>query len=687
MQSELAGQPPAATFSQQVAPELSEEEKDAQDSSLYKEDSFRMYCMKVLPCSKRYCHDWTTCPFSHPGEKARRRDPRTQPHTGIACPDRKKEGTCIRGDNCPYAHNVFEYWLHPTRYRTQLCNDGSKCRRHICFFAHSLEELRVPSVKPFVPPDALAAATTAAAADLARKTATANAAGAANALDAVTLRALAEAVLSGAASSQQDSQAAELARSILRQPNTVTNSLVNQLAQLQVQQNQQLHLQQQQQEQLNAMSMLSAYLQNPSALGQGQSQHQSQHQSQLPHMPQLPEQHSVDSWQQDQSVGPSERQQLAFRSLSEAAADQHSSDMIRAHLAAQTLVSASASLPSNSIAHGAASLHAPASLQASPSSHVPAVTAGTTLAQQSLLYAPTQLGQQSMSKPSLQPMLSQFSPHGFAQNPFGSHSNSFDLPRSSLSDLQRLSSINQQDWMSTGTRYSMSTDRFSGDRFSRDRFSGDRFSHDRFSHDGDMLTPGSGFAVGSARRSSFGGAFMGSSFDHDWAGRPVARPDLSNFAGLPPTGQDQFNPVPHYAPLQHEAYRRDGLARDGFHQQVFHRASQDSDASTHMHTDGRPSIDDRQSMESVRSGLRSPHSPPAHRPDHCSDYQYVFAGHRLQSQQQQHQQYGVPSPRNTFLGSLGGLLASSRGLDSTPEDTAVKDSHHPQQAATSLRTE
>ena len=61
------------------------------------------------------------------------------------------------------------------RYRTQLCNDGTKCRRHICFFAHSLEELRVPTVKPFVPPDALAAATTAAAAELARKSATANA--------------------------------------------------------------------------------------------------------------------------------------------------------------------------------------------------------------------------------------------------------------------------------------------------------------------------------------------------------------------------------------------------------------------------------------------------------------------------------------------------------------------------------
>lgn len=70
-------------------------------------------------------------------------------------------------------------------------------------------------------------------------------AGAVNALDAGTLRALAEAVLNGAASSQQDGQAAELARSILHQPNAVTNALVNQLAHLQMQQNQQLNLQQQ----------------------------------------------------------------------------------------------------------------------------------------------------------------------------------------------------------------------------------------------------------------------------------------------------------------------------------------------------------------------------------------------------------------------------------------------------------
>jgi hypothetical protein len=64
--------------------------------------------------------------------------------------------------------------LHPTRYRTQLCNDGSNCRRKICFFAHSLDELRVPACKPFVSPEALAAAAAAAAsdADLKRKAGT-----------------------------------------------------------------------------------------------------------------------------------------------------------------------------------------------------------------------------------------------------------------------------------------------------------------------------------------------------------------------------------------------------------------------------------------------------------------------------------------------------------------------------------
>ena len=73
--------------------------------------------LQVLACSKRFVHDWTSCPFAHAGEKARRRDPRDPRvrYTGIACPDMKSGGGCARGELCPYAHNVFEYWLHPTR--------------------------------------------------------------------------------------------------------------------------------------------------------------------------------------------------------------------------------------------------------------------------------------------------------------------------------------------------------------------------------------------------------------------------------------------------------------------------------------------------------------------------------------------------------------------------------------------
>eukprot|EP00208_Stichococcus_sp_RCC1054_P005147 CAMPEP_0206137268 /NCGR_PEP_ID=MMETSP1473-20131121/2422_1 /ASSEMBLY_ACC=CAM_ASM_001109 /TAXON_ID=1461547 /ORGANISM="Stichococcus sp, Strain RCC1054" /LENGTH=704 /DNA_ID=CAMNT_0053530267 /DNA_START=127 /DNA_END=2241 /DNA_ORIENTATION=- len=152
----------AGAYQQQALPPQGEQEPDS--SELYATDNFRINFMKVLPCSKRYCHDWTVCPFAHPGEKARRRDPRVTSYTGIACPDMKKDGVCVRGELCPYAHNVFEYWLHPTRYRTQLCNDGTNCKRRVCFFAHTLPELRVPDSKPFVNPQALAAAGAAAGA-------------------------------------------------------------------------------------------------------------------------------------------------------------------------------------------------------------------------------------------------------------------------------------------------------------------------------------------------------------------------------------------------------------------------------------------------------------------------------------------------------------------------------------------
>ncbi|KAF5726036.1 zinc finger CCCH domain-containing protein 20 [Tripterygium wilfordii] len=108
----------------------------------YSCDHFRMFEFKVRRCARGRSHDWTECPYAHPGEKARRRDPRKYHYTGTACPEFRK-GSCRKGDACEFAHGVFECWLHPARYRTQPCKDGSNCRRRVCFFAHTPEQLRV----------------------------------------------------------------------------------------------------------------------------------------------------------------------------------------------------------------------------------------------------------------------------------------------------------------------------------------------------------------------------------------------------------------------------------------------------------------------------------------------------------------------------------------------------------------
>ncbi|KAL4860234.1 Zinc finger CCCH domain-containing protein 66 [Chlorella vulgaris] len=113
----------------------------------YSTDHFRMFSFKIDCCPRlAESHDWTLCPFQHPGEKARRRDPRRHAYQGVPCPDFRK-GTCKRGDACHYAHGVFECWLHPSRYRTQLCKEGSSCRRSVCFFAHSVAQLREPTMQ------------------------------------------------------------------------------------------------------------------------------------------------------------------------------------------------------------------------------------------------------------------------------------------------------------------------------------------------------------------------------------------------------------------------------------------------------------------------------------------------------------------------------------------------------------
>ncbi|KAG9143482.1 hypothetical protein Leryth_016489 [Lithospermum erythrorhizon] len=108
---------------------------------IYQTDEFRMFAFKVKPCSRAYSHDWTECPFVHPGENARRRDPRKYHYSCVPCPDFRK-GACHRGDACEYAHGIFECWLHPAQYRTRMCKDEEQCKRRVCFFAHKAEELR-----------------------------------------------------------------------------------------------------------------------------------------------------------------------------------------------------------------------------------------------------------------------------------------------------------------------------------------------------------------------------------------------------------------------------------------------------------------------------------------------------------------------------------------------------------------
>lgn len=111
-------------------------------NGIYGTDEFRMYSFKIKPCSRAYSHDWTECPFVHPGENARRRDPRKYLYSCVPCPEFRK-GSCRNGDACEYAHGVFECWLHPAQYRTRLCKDETGCNRRVCFFAHKPEELRM----------------------------------------------------------------------------------------------------------------------------------------------------------------------------------------------------------------------------------------------------------------------------------------------------------------------------------------------------------------------------------------------------------------------------------------------------------------------------------------------------------------------------------------------------------------
>ncbi|KAG2699191.1 hypothetical protein I3843_07G180900 [Carya illinoinensis] len=132
-------------FSQQQFPQVvtpSEFNSDHIDNAGFGTDEFRMYAFKIQRCPRIRSHDWTECPYAHRGEKAQRRDPRKFNYSAIACPAFRMNGKCFKSDACEFAHGVFEYWLHPARYRTRACNAGKYCQRKVCFFAHTPEQLR-----------------------------------------------------------------------------------------------------------------------------------------------------------------------------------------------------------------------------------------------------------------------------------------------------------------------------------------------------------------------------------------------------------------------------------------------------------------------------------------------------------------------------------------------------------------
>jgi hypothetical protein len=122
--------------------------------SIFKLPDFRMNCYKILPCCKKFAHDWTQCNFKHDKERAIRRDHRIYLYKPIMChyiENKKKENPnvepiCPKGNNCEFAHNIFEVYMHPDKYRTEMCKYGVNCKRNeesVCFFAHNPGELRI----------------------------------------------------------------------------------------------------------------------------------------------------------------------------------------------------------------------------------------------------------------------------------------------------------------------------------------------------------------------------------------------------------------------------------------------------------------------------------------------------------------------------------------------------------------
>lgn len=53
---------------------------------MFRTDNFMMYGFKVAMCTRQGRHPWNDCPYAHPTENARRRDPRIYSYSCVECP-------------------------------------------------------------------------------------------------------------------------------------------------------------------------------------------------------------------------------------------------------------------------------------------------------------------------------------------------------------------------------------------------------------------------------------------------------------------------------------------------------------------------------------------------------------------------------------------------------------------------
>jgi hypothetical protein len=121
-------------------PKVLDREAPREHSGISASEMMLLY--KVLPCPKKYAHDTRACVFAH--NLNYRRNIIQHPFMPVMCSKMRTARLCPKGDNCPKAHSLQEMWLHPMMFKTAVCREGSMCDRYLCFFAHNVNELRLP---------------------------------------------------------------------------------------------------------------------------------------------------------------------------------------------------------------------------------------------------------------------------------------------------------------------------------------------------------------------------------------------------------------------------------------------------------------------------------------------------------------------------------------------------------------